>query len=364
MIEIKNIKSVYGSLLNKIEEIKISLNYESKKKRLKTIDQAIILNTQSNISDLIKEQKNLKRFIYNIKKIKKDLKKVSEIVEFIIEFNCIKDNDIILEFKNQSNKLKDKINKIELREIFCKKHDNNNCYLDITAGSGGIEAQDWAKIILRMYLRWANHEKFDAKILNISEGELSGIKHATIKITGKYAFGWLRTESGVHRLVRKSPFNSNNKRHTSFISVFVYPEMKEHKNIVINDSDLKIDFYRSSGAGGQHVNKTESAVRITHIPTKIVVKCQSDRSQHKNKEQAMKQLKSKLYKLELYNKFRENKKIEDSKLDIRWGNQIRSYFLDSSLIKDIRTGMKTTDINSILNGKLNNFIKASLKAGF
>jgi len=252
---------------------------------------------------------------------------------------------------------------LEFRRMFAGEMDPNNAYVDIQAGSGGTEAQDWASILLRMYLRWGERRGFKAELMEVSDGEVAGIKSATIKFEGEYAFGWLRTETGVHRLVRKSPFDSGNRRHTSFASVFVSPEIDDSVEIDINPADLRIDVYRASGAGGQHVNRTESAVRITHNPTGIVVQCQNDRSQHKNKDQAMKQLKAKLYELEMQKRSADQQALEETKSDIGWGSQIRSYVLDQSRIKDLRTSVETSNTQAVLDGDLDDFIEASLKSG-
>ena len=247
--------------------------------------------------------------------------------------------------------------------MFSGEMDANNAYLDIQSGAGGTEAQDWAEMLLRMYLRWAEDHDFKAEVIEASAGEVAGIKSATVYIVGEYAYGWLRTETGVHRLVRKSPFDSGNRRHTSFASVFVSPEVDDDIDIDIDPSDLRIDVYRASGAGGQHVNRTESAVRITHLPTNIVVQCQNDRSQHKNKATAMNQLKARLYELELQKRRAEASALEDSKADVGWGSQIRSYVLDQSRIKDLRTGVETGNTQAVLDGALDTFIEASLKEG-
>ncbi len=252
---------------------------------------------------------------------------------------------------------------LEFRRMFAGEMDPNNAYVDIQAGSGGTEAQDWASILLRMYLRWGERRGFKTELMEVSDGEVAGIKSATIKFDGEYAFGWLRTETGVHRLVRKSPFDSGNRRHTSFASVFVSPEIDDSVEIDINPADLRIDVYRASGAGGQHVNRTESAVRITHNPTGIVVQCQNDRSQHKNKDQAMKQLKAKLYELEMQKRSADQQALEETKSDIGWGSQIRSYVLDQSRIKDLRTSVETSNTQAVLDGDLDDFIEASLKSG-
>jgi len=253
--------------------------------------------------------------------------------------------------------------KLEFQRMFSGEMDANSAFLDVQSGSGGTEAQDWAEMLLRMYLRWAERKGFKSELIEVSAGEVAGIKSATVKIEGDYAFGWLRTEIGVHRLVRKSPFDSGSRRHTSFSAVFVSPEVDDNIDIEINPADLRIDVYRASGAGGQHVNRTESAVRITHKPSNIVVQCQNDRSQHKNKATAMKQLKAKLYERELQLRQGEQKTVEAGKSDIGWGSQIRSYVLDQSRIKDLRTGVETGNTGAVLDGDLDQFIEASLKSG-
>jgi peptide chain release factor 2 len=255
------------------------------------------------------------------------------------------------------------IAKLEFRRMFSGEMDEANAFLDIQAGSGGTEAQDWAEMLLRMYLRWSERHGFKTELIEVSPGEVAGIKSATVRIEGDYVFGWLRTEIGVHRLVRKSPFDSGNRRHTSFAAVFVAPEIDDDIDIDINPADLRIDVYRASGAGGQHVNRTESAVRITHEPTGVVVQCQNDRSQHKNKATAMKQLKSKLYELEVQKRSADQQVLEDSKSDIGWGSQIRSYVLDQSRIKDLRTSVEVGNTQAVLDGDLDQFIEASLKSG-
>jgi peptide chain release factor 2 len=255
------------------------------------------------------------------------------------------------------------IAKLEFRRMFSGEMDEANAFLDIQSGSGGTEAQDWAEMLLRMYLRWSERHGFRTELIEVSPGDVAGIKSATIKIEGPYVFGWLRTEIGVHRLVRKSPFDSGNRRHTSFAAVFVSPEIDDDIDIDINPADLRIDVYRASGAGGQHVNRTESAVRITHMPTGVVVQCQNDRSQHKNKATAMKQLKSKLYELEIQKRSVDQQVLEESKSDIGWGSQIRSYVLDQSRIKDLRTNVEVGNTQAVLDGDLDQFIEASLKSG-
>jgi len=261
------------------------------------------------------------------------------------------------------DRVEERVAALELRRMFSNPMDGHNSFLDIQSGSGGTEAQDWAEMLLRMYLRWGERRNFGVEVMEVTGGEVAGIKGATLRFEGSYAYGWLRTETGIHRLVRKSPFDSGNRRHTSFASVFAYPEVDEDFTIEINPADLRVDTYRSSGAGGQHVNKTESAIRITHIPSGIVVQCQSERSQHKNRSRAMSQLKAKLYEQEIRKQQAEKQIMEDSKADIGWGHQIRSYVLDQSRIKDLRTNIERGDPDKVLDGDLDEFIEASLKSG-
>jgi peptide chain release factor 2 len=267
------------------------------------------------------------------------------------------------EIEKDMSRLQADVERLEFQRMFPGKMDSHSAYLDIQAGAGGTEAQDWASMLLRMYLKWADQHGIKTEIIDQSDGEVAGIKGVTVSMTGDYAYGWLRTETGVHRLVRKSPFDSGNRRHTSFASVFVSPEVDDDIDIEINPADLRTDVYRSSGAGGQHVNKTESAVRITHVPTNIVVACQSERSQHKNRSTAMKMLKAKLYELEFNKRNAAAKVLEDSKSDVSWGNQIRSYVLDQSRIKDLRTGVEIGNTTAVLDGALDDFMQASLKQG-
>lgn len=277
---------------------------------------------------------------------------------------CAEEDDpTIAEVLKDLENVKSIVENLELQRMFSGKMDACSAFLDIQSGSGGTEAQDWAEMMLRMYLRMCEKHNFAVEIIECSAGDVAGIKSATIHVQGENAYGWLRTETGVHRLVRKSPFDSGNRRHTSFASVFVSPEVDDEIDIQINPADLRIDTYRASGAGGQHVNRTDSAVRITHLPTNVVVQCQNDRSQHKNKDSAMKQLKAKLYELEMQKKNEENRKLEDSKSDIGWGSQIRSYVLDQSRVKDLRTGVETSNTQAVLDGNLDIFIEASLKSG-
>jgi peptide chain release factor 2 len=284
----------------------------------------------------------------------------SDLLEMAVEEG---DEDTVNALVSDLEKYELKVSELEFRRMFSGEMDPNNAFLDIQAGSGGTEAQDWAEMLLRMYLRWGEARGFKTELMEVSPGEVAGIKSATIKFDGEYAFGWLRTEIGVHRLVRKSPFDSGNRRHTSFAAVFVSPEIDDSIEVDINPADLRIDVYRASGAGGQHVNRTESAVRITHNPTGIVVQCQNDRSQHKNKDQAMKQLKAKLYELEIQKRSADQQALEETKSDIGWGSQIRSYVLDQSRIKDLRTGIETGNTQAVLDGGLDMFIEASLKSG-
>ncbi len=274
-----------------------------------------------------------------------------------------RDADTVALIEDDVGKLAGEIADLEFRRMFSHETDPNNAFLDVTAGSGGTEAQDWAEMLLRMYLRWAEARGFEAEVIEVSAGEVAGIKSATVNARGDYAYGWLRTETGIHRLVRKSPFDSGNRRHTSFAAVFVAPEINDEIEIEINPADLRVDVYRASGAGGQHVNKTESAVRLTHLPTGVVVQCQNDRSQHKNKDMAMRQLKAKLYELEMRRKQGEQESVEEGKADIAWGNQIRSYVLDQSRIKDLRTGYETSNTQAVLDGAITPFIEQSLKQG-
>lgn len=317
-------------------------------------------NNPDKAQQLGKERVSLENTIHTIDHIIQGLSDVNDLLDLAVEEN---DQETFNETNNELEQIEKQLEQLEFRRMFSGHYDSADCYLDLQAGSGGTEAQDWTEMLLRMYLRWAEAKGFKTEIIEISDGDVAGLKSVTIKISGDYAYGWLRTETGVHRLVRKSPFDSGNRRHTSFSSVFVYPEVEDDINIDINPADLRIDVYRASGAGGQHVNKTESAVRITHIPTGIVTQCQNDRSQHKNKDQAMKQLKAKLYELEMLEKNKERQQIEENKSDIGWGNQIRSYVLDDARIKDLRTNIETRNTQAVLDGDLDKFIEASLKAG-
>ncbi len=288
---------------------------------------------------------------------------LSDAAELFEMAQADEDFGAMAEIEHDITELATQLEELEFRRMFSNPADELNCFVDIQAGAGGTEAQDWASILLRQYLRYAESKEFKTDILEQSEGDVAGLKSATIKMEGEYAFGLLRTETGVHRLVRKSPFDSNHGRHTSFASVFVYPEIDDSFEIEINPSDLRVDTYRASGAGGQHVNKTDSAVRITHEPTGIVVQCQSDRSQHRNRAEAMRMLKSRLYELEMRERIAEQQKMEDAKTDVGWGHQIRSYVLDQSRIKDLRTNVEISNTQRVLDGDLDPFIHASLKQG-
>ncbi len=285
---------------------------------------------------------------------------VEGLIELAVEEE---DEDTLNDVNDELASLEAQLAKLEFRRMFSGAQDENDCYLDIQSGSGGTEAQDWASMLMRMYLRWGEAHGFKVEVLEETDGDVAGIKGCTIKFSGEYAYGWLRTETGVHRLVRKSPFDSNSRRHTSFASAFIYPEIDDNIEIDINPADLRIDTFRASGAGGQHVNKTDSAIRITHIPTNAVVQCQNDRSQHKNRAQAMKLLKAKLFELEMQKQNEDKQALEDGKSDIGWGSQIRSYVLDDSRIKDLRTGVESRNTQAVLDGGLDQFIEASLKSG-
>ena len=307
-----------------------------------------------------KEKSEIEITLSNLDEVWNELNDIDELYLMVLEE---KDQSQLEIIQNDFRKVAQKIEQLELRRMFDNPNDKNSAYVEIQAGSGGTEAQDWAEMLQRMYLRWADNRNFKASIVDNSPGDVAGIKNTTLSISGSYAYGWLRTETGVHRLVRKSPFDSGNRRHTSFASVFVTAEIDDNVEVEINPSELRIDTYRSSGAGGQHVNTTDSAIRITHLPTGTVVQCQSDRSQHKNKAQAMKQLRAKLYQIEIDKRNSDKKKLESEKSDISWGNQIRSYVLDDSRIKDLRTGVENSNTQAVLDGDLDKFLEASLKMG-
>jgi peptide chain release factor 2 len=307
-----------------------------------------------------KERAALEAIVGSIETLTEGANDTGDLLDLVVAEN---DVDSLEDIKSEIQKLIEILDALEFRRMFSGEVDENNAYLDIQSGSGGTEAQDWAEMLLRMYLRWGEAKGFKTELIECSAGEVAGIKSATIKFDGDYAFGWLRTETGVHRLVRKSPFDSGNRRHTSFASVFVSPEIDDNIEIEINPADLRVDTYRASGAGGQHVNKTDSAVRLTHLPTGVVVQCQTERSQHQNRDNAMKLLRGKLYELEMLKRSEKQQALEDSKADIGWGSQIRSYVLDQSRIKDLRTGVETSNTQAVLDGAIDMFIQASLKSG-
>jgi peptide chain release factor 2 len=319
-----------------------------------------VWNDPERAQTLGRERARLEEIVDTLTQIAAGLQDASDLLQLAREEN---DPDTFQAVLADVEAMEARVAELEFRRMFSGEMDAANAFLDIQAGSGGTEAQDWANMLLRMYLRWAERHDFTTELIEVSAGEVAGIKSATVKVDGPYAFGWLRTEIGVHRLVRKSPFDSGNRRHTSFAAVFVSPEIDDDVDIEINPADLRIDVYRASGAGGQHVNRTESAVRITHAPSGIVVQCQSDRSQHKNKATAMKQLKAKLYEMEIQKRSADQQALEDSKSDIGWGSQIRSYVLDQSRIKDLRTGVESGNTQAVLDGDLDEFIEASLKSG-
>ncbi|MBP7782139.1 MAG: peptide chain release factor 2 [Burkholderiales bacterium] len=367
MLEIEHINEIGNlciTLNQQLSELRGFLDYSGKKTQLEQIEIELenpeIWNNQDNAQELSRKKKQLETVVNSLDNLDNNIASCKELFDMARAEN---DEDTILMVESDINVAKTELDKLEFRRMFSHPMDPNNCFVDIQAGSGGTEAQDWADMLFRMYLRYSDRKGFSAEILEEQSGEVAGIKYATIKISGDYAFGYLRTETGVHRLVRNSPFDSNNKRHTSFASVFVYPEVDDDIEIEINPADLRTDTYRAQGAGGQHINKTDSAVRITHIPTNTVVQCQNDRSQHKNRAEAMKMLKAKLYELELRKKDNEKQKLEDSKTDIGWGHQIRSYVFDQSRIKDLRTNVEIGNIRGVMDGDLDPFIEMSLKQG-
>ncbi|MFC3149566.1 peptide chain release factor 2 [Litoribrevibacter euphylliae] len=363
-MEINPIVQTIKDLRERTDVLRGYLDYAEKKERLEEVNRELedpaIWENPEQAQALGRERSALEAVVETIESMDSGLEDVEGLLELAVEEN---DPDTVTEVEEELTGLKATLEKLEFRRMFSGEMDENNAYIEIQSGSGGTEAQDWANMMLRMYLRWCESKGFKAELMEVTDGEVAGIKGATIKVDGEYAFGWLRTETGVHRLVRKSPFDSGNRRHTSFASVFVSPEVDDNIDIEINPADLRIDVYRASGAGGQHVNRTESAVRITHMPSGIVTQCQNDRSQHKNKDQAMKQLKAKLYEMEMQKRNAEAQAMEDSKADIGWGSQIRSYVLDDSRIKDLRTGIENRNTQAVLDGDLDPFIEASLKAG-
>lgn len=351
-------------LSKRSQDIRGYLCYDLKAERLTEVscllEDPAVWDDAKRAQDLGRERRELEGVVHTLQQFDQNLKDTRELFDMAREEN---DDDTLESVGADAANLEKVLGGLEFRRMFSNPMDPNPCFIDIQAGSGGTEAQDWASMLLRMYLRYCERRGFKVEVLEESEGEVAGLKSATLRVEGEYAYGYLRTESGVHRLVRKSPFDSNARRHTSFSSVFVYPEVDDSIEVDINPADLRVDTYRASGAGGQHINKTDSAVRITHLPTNIVVQCQNDRSQHKNRAEAMKMLKARLYEFELRKRQEEQQKLEDSKTDIGWGHQIRSYVLDQSRIKDLRTNYEVGNTQAVLDGDLDDFIEASLKQG-
>ena len=339
-------------------------DFEAKQKRLteviKLAEDPAVWGDSRRAQDLGRERKSLETIVSTLTRLDSDIRDAHELFDIA---RTEQDDTVLSSIGHDAETLEQVVSDMEFRRMFANPADPNNCFVDIQAGAGGTEAQDWAAILERMYLRYCERKGFKAELLEESPGEVAGIKSATLKVNGDYAYGHLWTETGIHRLVRKSPFDANNRRHTSFASVFVYPEVDETIEIEVNPADLRIDTFRASGAGGQHVNKTDSAIRITHLPTGIVVQCQNDRSQHRNRAEAMAMLKSRLYELELRKRNEEKQALEDTKTDVAWGHQIRSYVLDQSRIKDLRTNVEICNTQAVLDGDLDAFITASLKQG-
>ena len=341
-----------------------SFDYDQKADQLSAVCRELedpgVWDNAERAQELGKERKQLEGVVLVLDRISNDIRAAEELFAMASEEN---DDDTLQAIIIDIDEVDKEVGGLEFRRMFNNPADPLNCFLDIQSGAGGTEAQDWASMLLRMYVKYGERKGYNVEILEESEGDVAGIKTATIKLSGDYCFGMLRSETGIHRLVRKSPFDSNARRHTSFASIFVYPEIDDSFEIEINPADLRIDTYRASGAGGQHINKTDSAVRITHAPSGIVVQCQNDRSQHRNRAEAMAMLKSRLYEVELRKRQAEQQKLEDSKTDIGWGHQIRSYVLDQSRIKDLRTNVECGNTQSVLDGDLDQFIEASLKQG-
>ncbi|MGN0902049.1 MAG: peptide chain release factor 2, partial [Succinivibrio sp.] len=353
MLETISIKDLVASLRERADVLRGYLDLQGKTERLEEVNGLLedpkLWDDPEKAQELGKERQSLSNIVDHFKDLYQGLDDVLTLDEMATEENSEAMHQEVL---TEMERLESELTGLELERMFSGPNDNDPCYMDIQSGSGGTEAQDWAEMVMRMYIKFAEKHDFKVTVTDLSEGEVAGIKSATLRIEGDHAYGWFRTETGVHRLVRKSPFDSNNRRHTSFCSAYVYPEIDDNIEISINPADLKTDVFRASGAGGQHINKTESAVRITHIPTGIVVSCQNERSQFQNRDQAMKQLRARLYTLELEKRQSVQKEIEDSKSDIGWGSQIRSYVLDDARIKDLRTGVESRDTQKVLNGDL------------
>ncbi|WP_144375236.1 peptide chain release factor 2 [Thiolapillus brandeum] len=364
MQDINPITQSIADLKGRLESLRGYLDYPEKKERLTEVlaelEDPDVWNDPDRAQALGRERADLEAVVENIDRITAGLEDAGDLLEMSVEEG---DEDSVASIAEEVLGYEKSVEELEFRRMFSGEMDSNNAFVEIQAGSGGTEAQDWAEMLLRMYLRWGEAHGFKTELMEVSPGEVAGIKSAAIRFEGPYAYGWLRTETGVHRLVRKSPYDSGGRRHTSFAAVFVSPEIDDSVEIDLNPADIRVDVYRASGAGGQHVNKTESAVRLTHLPTNTVVQCQSGRSQHKNKDQAMKQLKAKLYELEMAKRMESQQELEESKSDIGWGSQIRSYVLDQSRIKDLRTGVETGNTQAVLDGGLDMFIEASLKSG-
>ncbi|MGY6630754.1 MAG: peptide chain release factor 2 [Wenzhouxiangella sp.] len=363
-MEITSLKILKDDLERRVAALRGYLDYDGKVERLEEVSRELedpdVWNRPEHAQQLGKERAELDKSVTAQRAVIDGIRDAAELLELAMMED---DADTLESLGGDLKRIEKQVEALEFQRMFSGEMDNRPCFIDIQAGSGGTEAQDWAEMLLRMYLRWAEQRGWSSELIEVSAGEVAGVKSATIRVEGDYAFGWCRTETGVHRLVRKSPYDSGNRRHTSFASVFVSPEVDDNIDIEIDPSDLRIDVYRASGAGGQHVNRTESAVRITHEPSGIVVQCQTDRSQHKNKDRAMAQLRAKLYEMELQKKREVAQAAEDEKADIGWGSQIRNYVLDQSRIKDLRTGIERSDTQKVLDGDLDEFVAASLKAG-
>jgi len=363
-MEINPIINSLKDITERTEVLRTYLEYPEKQERLEEVNRELedsaVWSEPERAQALGKERAMLEGVVQTIDDLTAGVSDARDLLDMAVEED---DEETVEEVRSEVENLENMLNQLEFRRMFSGEADANNAFLDIQAGSGGTEAQDWAEMMLRMYLRWGEDKGFKTELLECSAGDVAGIKSATIRFEGEYAFGWLRTETGVHRLVRKSPFDSGGRRHTSFSSVFVSPEIDDNVEIEINPADLRVDVYRASGAGGQHVNRTESAVRITHEPSGIVVQSQSQRSQHQNKDTCMKQLRAKLYEMEMLKRSEAAQEQEDNKADIGWGSQIRSYVLDDQRIKDLRTGVQSSNCDKILDGDPDLFIEASLKAG-